>query len=49
MKLAGCCSELYVRTPQSSLRLASSPKGEPRNTSLQTPYLKSYLLSLENT
>ena len=46
MKLAGCCSKLYVGTPQSSLRLASSaqgtpfgcPKGEPRNTNLQTPY-----------
>ena len=38
MKSVGCCSKLYVGTPQSSLWLASSPKGEPSNTSLQTPY-----------
>ena len=44
MKPVGCCGG--ERTPQSSLRLASSaqgtpfwcPKEEPSNTSLQTPY-----------
>ena len=55
MKPVGCCGG--ERTPQSSLRLASSaqgtpfgcPKGEPSNTSLQTPYLRNLTACTSDT
>ena len=40
MKSVGCCSKLYVGTPQSSLRLASSAQGTPFGCPKGEPYIQ---------